>query len=361
MTSRPSSDPRKETDADNYVRRVLSAFIQNRPVTQGPADATDWMSVGQTVAMHGLEGVFLHALKGIHVPHEMIDAWQKRTMAVLFDNLRSLRTAVKLFSILEDNKIPAVAMRGLKLAHKDYVSAGMRSMGDIDILIAPEDRDRFLNVVARSNLPLENVLRSQYILKIDGVLFEIHWSFLTARRYREQLKSSVLLSSRQRFTSQEGSIYGLSVENELIGLVTHSFVHHELGVLKQLLDIAIYMTKPELDWHYIRHWCEGARLTRMFDLTLRVASRFFMLKSEGFQQAFGDRGSPRIERTLPDYINPFFGQTSFRSYLHRKGNLLYVAENPMKKLEQLICFVSFKEVQELFHRLFRSPPVSPLS
>ena len=345
--------PRK-TEADRYMRRVLSAYIQNRSAPHDPVNESDWIRIEQVVRVHGLEGIFLHALKGVQVPPEIADRWQKRTMAVLFENLRSLRTAIELFSILDDNSIPAVAMRGLSLAHKDYVSAGMRSMGDIDILIRPEDQDGFLRACQEAGFLPEDVLRSQYIFKIDGVRFEIHWSFLTAKRYRDLIESRSMFSSRRSFTTQEGRIYCLSDENELIGLVMHSFVHHDLSVLKQLLDIAIFMVKPEMDWGYIKGWCETANLSRMFGLTLHLVSRFFMLKVEGFQRTFGELPNPRIERTLADYTNPFFGKTGMGSYLRRKSNLLYVAEHPMTKLKQLLCFFTMKEARDLFRQWVQS-------
>jgi hypothetical protein len=112
-----------------------------------------------------------------------------------------------------------------------------------------------------------------------------------------------------------------------------------------------------MDWDYIKHWCEMAGLSRMFVLTLQLVSRFFMLEVDGFQRTFGDLGEmkkSRMERSLSDYASPFFGKTDIGSHMRRKSSLLYVAERPMTKLKQLLCFFTMKEAQAFFRQLFRS-------
>lgn len=345
--------------AHEFVCRAVSAYITNRPDQIALTSGMAWNRIGQTVAIHGLEGVFHHILKDANVPARLRDGWQQKTMAVLFENIRSLRTAVQLFSMLDAAGIPAVAMRGLTLAHKDYITPGMRSMGDIDILISPDDRFKFLEVIAQQGIDPERVLRSQYVLRINGTKFEIHWSFLTAKRYREIFDSNELLSSRQTCKTQDGSIYCLSNEQELIGLVTHAFIHHELLVLRQLLDIGLFMVKPDLDWGYVKEWCRSKRLNRMFSLTFHLVSRVFGLDVEGFREAFGDSPSSRIKNSLPLYLAHYFEGRTLGTHFGMKRNLLYVAEHPVVKLKQFFGFFTSAEAREAWQLLIGSRVAGP--
>ena len=339
-------------EAHAFVCSAVSAYIMNRPDQIALSDDMAWRRIAQTVAIHGLEGIFHHVLSDVDLPAPLREGWQKKTMAVLFENLRSLRNAVRLFCMLDAAGIPAVAMRGLTLAHKDYITPGMRSMGDIDILISPDDRFKFLEVIEKEGIHLEQVLRSQYVLRVAGTKFEIHWSFLTAKRYREVFDSNELLASRQTCKTQDGTIHCLSNEHELIGLVTHAFIHHELSVFRQLLDIGLYMVKPDMDWPCIRKWSCSARLTRMFSLTFHLISRLFRLEVKGFREAFGTSPPLRIEKTLHHYIEHYFGRKTIGTHLGMKQNLLYTAEPPVVKLKQFVGFFTLAEAQEAWQLLF---------
>lgn len=338
-----------QTNAD--VRNVISAYVTNPTDQADFNDIKDWERIGFLVAIHGLEGIFSHTLKYTKVPDRLRSDWQKKSMAVLFENLKSLRTAVWLFSILDTAGIPSVAMRGLTLAHKDYLSPGMRGMGDIDILISPNHREQFLEVIKEQGIVVERILRSQYVLNINGTKFEIHWSFLTAKRYRDIFDSNVLLTSRQAFKTQDGTIYCLSNEHELIGLITHAFIHHELTVVKQLLDIGLYMIKPDIDWQFIRNWSRSARLTRMFSLTCHLVNWLFRLEINGLHETFGTSPPQHIQKTFQHYFKHYFGGKTFFTHLGMKRDLLYVAEPPLVWLKQFFGFFTLGEAREAWQHI----------
>ena len=341
-----------EDGAFEFVRRIVSAYIMGRPVGTRAEAEMDWPRIGQIVTVHGLEGIFAHMLKGADLPPSTGEVWHKRALSVTFGNLKTLRTAARLFAILDAAGIEAVAMRGLSLAHKDYQTPGMRTMGDVDILIHPDDCENFLETIGRQGIEPERVLRSQYVFHLNGTKFEIHWSFLTAKRYRDIFDSDVLLTDRLSFETQDGRIYCLSNEHELIGLITHAFIHHELTIVKQLVDIALFMVKPEMDWAYILEWSRSAKLHRMFALTGHLTDRIFRLGAEGFYRAFGDTPPPRIEKTIPHYFACYRGRRTFATHIGIKRNLLYAAEPLMVKLKQFAGFFTKAEGREAWDLLF---------
>ena len=92
-------------------------------------------------------------------------------------------------------------------------------MEDIDILVAPSRRSDLLEVLKKNGHEPEKLLRSQDVFRINGFYFEIHYSFLTAKRYRGRIDTDAFIDSRRPVETKDGVFYCLSDENELIGLV----------------------------------------------------------------------------------------------------------------------------------------------
>ena len=345
------------TPAVLFIQSVLATYFHKSRegfIFSGQSGDLDWSFLEQWVAANGMEGVFASMLHPSILPDGLGKRWKYIHIGILVRNVRSLNTAIHLFSILEKAGIPATAMRGLTLAHREYGNPGMRTMEDIDVLVSPSRRFDLLAVLKRNGHEPEKLLRSQDVFRINGFNFEIHYSFLTAKRYRHRIDTDDFINSRRHVETKDGVFYCLSDENELIGLVTHAFIHHDLAVPKQLLDIALYMQKDKLDWEYVYQWCCSMKLVLMFSVTLQLVKCLFQLEVPGFDHTFGRHLSRRVVDGVDTYLYSFYGIQSFRSYLGHKRNMIYVAEGAILKLNQLACFLSVKEGQTLLSYLQRS-------
>ena len=336
-----------------FVCDVLGQFITRRCGEIEITDQVDWPSVSRLTTAHNLGAIFNDAFRSEKVPLEILSEWKRFEMNLLFKNIRSLKAAVKLFSILGNGGIRAVGMRGLTLAHRVYRSPGLRPMRDIDILISSKERDKLLAVMESCGFEPLKRLRSQYVYDIDGIEFEIHWSLLTAKRYRSKVDSDVLIDSSEVFRTPEGNIYCLSDEYELLGLVTHAFIHHDLTVMSQLVDIGIFMVRSDIDWEEIAIWCKQARMTRMFVFTLSFINHLFNLRREEMLERFWSFSPKEKDRMFEAYITPFFERSGLSQFLRRKRNLIYVAEEPFVKIAQFFRLFSLTEARDTFQRYFK--------
>lgn len=341
-----------------FVCDVLEHFITRRRGEIEITDQVDWLSVSRLTTAHNLGAIFNYALRSEKVPLEILSEWKRFEMNLLFKNIRSLKAAVKLFSILGNGGIRAVGMRGLTLAHRIYRSPGLRPMRDIDILISSKERDKLLAVMESCGFKPIKRLRSQYVYDIDGIEFEIHWSLLTAKRYRSKVDSDVLIDSSKVFRTPEGNIYCLSNEYELLGLVTHAFIHHDLTVMSQLVDIGLFMVRPDIDWKEIAVWCKQARMTRMFVFTLSFINYLFNLRKEKVLEQFGHFSPRERNRMFEAYIISFFERNSLTQFLRRKRNLIYIAEEPFVKIAQVFRLLSLTEARDTFQRYFKRKKIS---
>lgn len=337
-----------------WLRQSLGAYAKSRrAIAQIPA-AIEPQTMSRWVEAHGLEGLFYQAQDAGGGLAAVLPRWRHKAMAELLANLRALKATVQLFGLLDQAGIEAVAMRGVVLANRDYASPEERSMRDADILLRADARSAVLHTLELAGHRPSERLRSQEVYTIDGVALELHWSLLTAKRYRGCIDEAEWLRQRSPLHTPDGRLYALPLEYELIGLVVHAFIHHELGILKQLLDIALFMNDEKLDWPWIAKWCRGNHLSRMFALTLHLVNELFFLEAKAFSRHF-PLSSPASSgaRRVQAWIDPFFSRAGLGNYLQLKGNMLHAAETPERWFRQAIGFFSASELRDI-RRRYRS-------
>lgn len=342
---------RAESLECKFTRDVLRCFVVHCPEELKIPDQLDWDRLAHVVLHYNLGSIFAYVLNSDSVPAGLRNSWNEWRMRCLFSNIRSLKTACKLFSTLEKAGISAVGLRGLTLSHFSYPDPGLRPMRDVDILIAPSDRHRIVDLMKSQGFIPAQILRTQFVYHIDGTIFEVHWSLLNIKRYRSAVDSEAFVKSRRKIPTPEGSVYCLSKEKELLGLVAHAFVHHELDRILQIVDIALYMMRADIDWKYITSWCRQAHMTNIFLFTLTFVNYFFNLHLERRLEVFGQSLPQGTSKTFESYIVRLFDRDTIFDHLRRKKNLFFVAEQPIVKLKQALRLIAPDEVRDLLQLL----------
>ena len=330
-----------------YVRQQLGGFIRGEAKPDQPPGDVDWQRLETIVFYHNVAAVFSHLMGN----NDRVRHWLPHKMKILAANLHNLKATASLFSILDDRKINAVGMRGIHLANFIYADPSLRPMHDVDILIRPEDRERLHDVLAKEGHEPIGYLRSQLVYNFNDVIFEIHWSSLTPKRYRNYLDSDFLVSSRQARRTPEGTLYCLPLEQELLCVVTHAFIHHNLDTLLRIADIGLLMVRPQMDWAFIVDWSERARLSRLFCFALGFVNRFFHLGKEKELGLFGDIQPVDVKEVYHAYEEYLWGRESLGSMRLMHRNQFYVAERFETKLRQLLRLFDSAKLASLYRLL----------
>lgn len=333
---------------ERFFLQALSSFVHHgdgRDVPT-PPEGLRWDRVNQLVQVNNVGPVFHLLLSGRGLPLPL-EAWGQVRMQVLFANIQKLRLAVRLFGLLEAAGVAAVGLRGVSLAHGTYPDPGLRPMKDLDILVDPDKGPQIEEALAAAGFTPSNRLRSQLVYTVGGVEIELHLSLLTAKRYRAAFDAGELLSSRVRVQTAEGAIYRLPPEQELLELVAHAFVHHELQGLTRMLDIALVMSRPGLDWMAVGSWCRTARLSNMYRFTLSLADALFRPGSTTYRGAIDAKLPRGADRLFASYSRQYLGGDSLLHHACRKRNLFYVAERPGVKLNQFWRLFSASHFREM--------------
>ncbi len=331
-----------------FLGQVLGSFVRRTPAPVAP-DGLDWLHLERLAARNKSMSIVLHTLGAKRIPADIVQRWRHLGVGIELHYSRAHLATIKLCRWLEEAGIPAVVLRGMALASWAYPTPGLRPMVDVDILVCPGARDVLPAYLLKHGLTPAQKLRSQLVYQIDGVVFELHWSLLTPKRYRKLVNASAWLDSRVALPGGDGVVYRLTAEHELLELVCHSFIHHEVDSLLQLVDIALISQFEALDWKYVMALCERASVTRLFRFTLGFADALFNL---GLQTRLAGTGvdlAPLRQRLAEAYEAPLFMRDARRHLLQRKINLLRVAEKPEVWLKQLIRFLNVDQLGRLIH------------
>ena len=151
---------------------------------------------------------------------------------VMLHSERQMMAIERMFEAFEPNGIPFMPLKGCNMK-KLYTKPELRSMGDVDILIHPEDHDRIF--------PLMEELGFRYNKEDDHV-----FDWRSPNLHVELHKSLVPITDEDYFSYYgtgwqlgirgEGSRHDLSIEDAYIFMFTH-FARHsvmpELDVVTQ--------------------------------------------------------------------------------------------------------------------------------
>ena len=328
-----------------YIRRVLRDFI-TQGKTESVPQAVDLLWLNKTVMQQGLFAIVLKMISAESIPPDISKRWQHASILVLMKNNYALQAALELLSICKRNNIPAVALRGVVLAHSVYCDPMLRPMTDVDILVPNSASEELLQLREKYFWSSFKRLRSQYVLTLNRTKVEIHLSFLTPKRYKNIADFNFWLDNQRTISTPKGFLDCLSPEHELLGLVFHWYIHHELEGYLKGIDIALLILNNSVDWDYVVWWCKRYALTRIFCFTMAYVNFLFGLNL-----------SPKalnIEKSLPlnpsvmfdAFIAPSIDQDHLKYAMRRKMNQLFVAESFSVKLKQAMRYMDLYELMK---------------
>lgn len=325
-----------------YLVRVLRAFVTGGTAPM-PEGAIDWGRFQTVLRLNGLTPIFHRCAGTEGVPPAVVEAGRQVALRSLARNCVYTRAAVKLFAMLDEASIPALGLRGVILSHWIYDDPLLRPMTDVDVLVAKHDAARIVAALARHGYTAVNVSRNQLLYRIDGCKIEIHWNLIKRILPRD---FEPWITTRQRLATSHGDLFGLSASHELIELVCHGFIHHDVDTLLKVVDIALLCHKESIDWTYVREWCERQSLDRIFAFTLGFVDFLLGSRLHG-ELGVGTPYDATTSRVFEPYAARLFGQDRRRDLLRRRVNFLRLAQGPDAKMRMLRRFFRNRDLKNL--------------
>jgi len=340
---------RKHTLNQQFLFHALSCFVKNQEPGHSSVPSIWDNTLNKSISEQFLGPILLHVLKDCSLPEDVRKAWQYEQKITFVRNTRAASAAVSLFRILFENNITAAVMRGLPLAYHLYAQPYLRPMADVDVLIDAKDCSIFESVLAEHGIKPVRYYRSQLVYRIDDIVFEVHYSLLTPKRYRSAIDHHMLLENLRITPFPEGPVACVSLENELFIAITHTFAHHELSRLLSLVDVGFLIKEPLLDWEKIHRSFQNARMERIFLFTLFFVDQLLNLDLENSRLAPFVTSQGVHEKYLAAYRNQFFNEMTVKDYLMIKRNLFRVSETLRMKMQQFFRLFSRDEICRLIN------------
>lgn len=350
--SRKESSTASISVEGRYLLLLLSSLSRSEAPPPAP-NALDWTALDRLARAQALVAVCRRQIPPESLPAKIRAGWDRICQENFLDNSMALAGARRILSVLEEADIPAAVLRGIRLAYGIYPDALLRPMRDVDILIPEDAGDQADARLIRAGLPRATRLRSQLVVRLSGKDFEIHLSYVTPKRYRRIAGYANWLDDTVEVATPQGSVRCLSLENELIGLMLHAFVHHDLERLSQMLDVALVMTREGIDWEYIRRWAAHARLSKVMVFVLAYAQWLFDLPEGGWSAWCCDFLPGDREALFASYAALILGDNRRRHYLIHRRHMLDVAETLPRKVRQILKFLQPPEWVTFFNLMRR--------
>lgn len=249
-----------------YFIALLSAFI-NQHVPRQELDV-DWAEIHRLATIHSVGGIVYLMAKKLDETHrpnsELLQKMEKNFASTIAISTVQNNEIEILKNTLNRAKVPHVFFKGSVIKNY-YPVKEMRTMGDIDFLIKPMDREKTHKLLLELGYKAYQIEGEVWNYTKGTVHLEVHTQIM----YHNISNSIDYVSyfsdvwSHVRQTSK-GYTYGLTDEFHFLYLLVHTAKHFDgsgCGI-RMLMDIAIYLIyfQGRLNWNYIQSEIQKLKL-----------------------------------------------------------------------------------------------------
>jgi len=237
----------------------LRASLRQYPV--------DWPALFRLAKQHKVWPLLFWQLKSIcpeSVPPDDLAQLRRDFLDNASTAHRHSQVLLNLISQFKSHQIRVLPFKGPTLAVAGYGNLVLRTAGDLDLLVAPTEADRAIQLLAeqgyrpgvetRLDIPADRQPHGQLELRHPdqpGLTVDLHWRLLPAYN-RFQPKFEMLWAGRQAVSLLNETANTLAPEQLLVYLVLHGSKHLWLR-LGLVCDVAALVERhrSDLDWPQI--------------------------------------------------------------------------------------------------------------
>jgi len=272
------------------------------------------------------------SLRELDVPEAFVDLWDANSRAVLRSNRRATRASLEISNFLAKADIPCVVMRGASILYRAYGDERLRPMFDVDMAIPKDRADDLVSLFSDTSPYAFTKSNHQIVCEVGRVMIEIHWHIIK-RKFADSLDFGRLLQEPEELVTEWGELRVPTQEHELIGVIAHHFLHHDMDRLLKVLDVAMLCDRFSVDWDYIRDWAERAGLLEVFQFTLSLVDR---LLDTDFHARLGAPDLRHFdERTFEPYLTKLFGRDTRRAWARRLATSIALVDGAGFRVQML--------------------------
>lgn len=235
----------------NATERLLVALADPEGRTPKPAiDGVDWETFDALALKHGVYPCIAQNNRRARILPEPLAAKAEEDNERTFARAHFyLRLAHTYLTLLQDNGVEALLLKGPAIAFHLYPAPELRPFGDLDLFIRQSDNVKVKELLNARGLPLnkpelerfnlENKSQFKFIDGENGIVIEVHWNFVNSRSLHTGLRlDENAIWNTRRVLSLEGlSIPTLSPAYTFVQISVHQTFQHQFEKLRWLIDL----------------------------------------------------------------------------------------------------------------------------
>jgi hypothetical protein len=242
--------------ADRWIISALRAFANDKAPETVPKD---WDAVATRIRYHQVAPLLyerLQALEAFPVPPMILRSFQEKRLRTQALNRGLFRELVRLLQAFREADVAVLLLKGAALGPQLYADIGMRPMGDLDLLVRPQDvpqAEALLQSHGYALMPITPDLRPPEFLRRYGGSAEyacqrgpeerhvdLHWRLTNSEwiRHTTRVDLDRFWAEARSWSWQGVEALQLAPRHHLFYVALH-FLKHKFGpgALRMLLDV----------------------------------------------------------------------------------------------------------------------------
>jgi len=242
-----------------YIFQILNPVLKT-----GDPD-TPWPEVLSISQNEGLSFLLYKsaAKKNINIPFSVKQSLKQE---YIYNWGRNIRILEELAALLRVFKNPVIVLKGAALLSSVYEDFGLRMLGDVDILVKPEDVPKIDKVLSQSGYQSDHTLSfyrvTNYLNSLvygktgSPLLLHLHWHLVNNALpnyiYAEKIDMDKIWNEAIPLKIRESEALCLAPHHQLLHLSEHA-MKHSYNTLIHVWDIhqVISHGKEKLDWERV--------------------------------------------------------------------------------------------------------------
>lgn len=311
-----------------------------------PTEWPDFERIVKLAENQAVQGLLLDGLENVPINQrpsipQILGLAGKVCQRMEHVNRKHIDVIGKVNAALTEAGIKAVFMKGQTTGRR-WPSPLHRSPGDIDFLVAPEDFEKTLDVLASHGAVNRNIEHEHHgMVFMDGVQLEPHYKIHNYQcpstdKVMNELALRMLKTTDCKALIGEHEVYVLPPTFESVFLISHIVNHiYEEGLgLRQIIDYAMLLKHEyeRIDWQIHDDYLKRIRMKRAWRIVTCLCQDYLGMQN---LWSFTDKEHKWAERLVADVMHVGnFGRAAYvfrhDSTWHQLQNYLWVLRRVFK-------------------------------
>jgi hypothetical protein len=263
----------------SFFLQVLADYLNGR-VTKVPENL-EWEILEKVGQAQQLTGIIYHQCKNSiaqsSLPEKSKMKWKLSYVYNSFQYSKRLALLKQIGKEFQKEGIPYLIFKGTEVA-KFYPVPAQRTMGDIDLLVHEEDKQKACDVLCRLGFEVNTGSPIEWFASKGDMKIELHHRLIYAHSFELKIIQAWGDKVWDNTVFQNDTVQGkLDLTYHLVYVLLHLRKHMlEQGVgFRQFMDVAVLALQPGINWKQAEFWFRELDLIKFSQVCFDFCQRWF--------------------------------------------------------------------------------------